>query len=130
MRIALLCHSDSILKQLHRSKVLPTKSLCIHPGKSVWVLYVDATCINYDGNVFDAALAAMVAALKNSKRQRTPDVLFLTLAARLPKAVYHEETGQTLCSRKVTIPLQLTQTPVSSSFGIFDSSVTLTICDP
>jgi exosome complex component RRP43 len=30
------------------------------------VLYVDATCINYDGNAFDAALIAMVAALKNS----------------------------------------------------------------
>ena len=32
----------------------------------MWVLYVDATCINYDGNAFDAALVAMLAALKNS----------------------------------------------------------------
>lgn len=32
----------------------------------MWVLYVDATCINYDGNAFDATLLAMVAALKNS----------------------------------------------------------------
>ena len=31
------------------------------------MLYVDATCINYDGNAFDAALLAMVAALRNSK---------------------------------------------------------------
>lgn len=56
------------MTKFYRSNVLPTKSLCIHPGKAVWVLYVDATCINYDGNVFDAALVAMVAALKNSKR--------------------------------------------------------------
>jgi hypothetical protein len=39
----------------------------IEPGKAVWVLYVDATCVNYDGAVFDAALVAMVAALRNSK---------------------------------------------------------------
>jgi exosome complex RNA-binding protein Rrp42 (RNase PH superfamily) len=50
------------------SKFLPLSSLCIHPGKSCWVLYVDATCINYDGNALDAALIAMVAALKNSQR--------------------------------------------------------------
>ena len=49
-----------------RSGILSTESLCIKRGKAVWVLYVDATCINYDGNVFDAALLAMVAALKNS----------------------------------------------------------------
>lgn len=48
------------------SDALPLSSLCIYPGKAVWVLYVDATCINYDGNVFDAALLAMTAALKNS----------------------------------------------------------------
>lgn len=45
---------------------VPLSSLCIQPGRAAWVLYVDATCINYDGNVFDAALLAMTAALKNS----------------------------------------------------------------
>ena len=49
----------------NRADVVPLESLCIHPGKAAWVLYVDATCINYDGNAFDAALIAMVAALKN-----------------------------------------------------------------
>ncbi len=52
--------------QTYRSGILSTKSLCIHHGKAAWVLYIDATCINYDGNVFDATLLAMVAALKNS----------------------------------------------------------------
>ena len=58
---------DAVLT-FQSSEVLPTTSLCIHPGKSVWVLYIDATCLNYDGNAFDAALLAMIAALKNSKR--------------------------------------------------------------
>lgn len=51
---------------MSRSSLISLQSLCIHPGKAVWVLYVDATCINYDGNAFDAALIAMVSALKNS----------------------------------------------------------------
>lgn len=52
-------------EDLTRAEVVPLESLCIHPGKAAWVLYVDATCINYDGNAFDAALIAMIAALKN-----------------------------------------------------------------
>jgi len=51
-------------------------------------LYVDATCINYDSNAFDAAPIAMVAALKysaspqrNSCRTRT----FLTVDRESPK---------------------------------------------
>ena len=48
------------------SEMLPLSSLCIEPGKSCWVLYVDATCINYDGNIFDATLLAAVSALLNS----------------------------------------------------------------
>ena len=47
--------------------MVPLESLCVEPGKAAWVLYVDATCINYDGNAFDATLLAMVAALKNSE---------------------------------------------------------------
>lgn len=50
-----------------RSDTLPLSSLCIQPGKSAWTLYVDAVCINYDGNVLDAAVIAMIAALKNSE---------------------------------------------------------------
>ena len=38
----------------------------------MWVLHVDATCINYDGNAFDATLLAMVAALKNSELPSLP----------------------------------------------------------
>jgi hypothetical protein len=64
---------------MYRSNVLPTKSLCIHPGKSVWVLYVDATCINCDGNVFDATLLAMVAALKSSEQNLFVDFSEVTI---------------------------------------------------
>jgi len=105
--------SDKLNEVLIASGVLPLSSLCIHPGKAVWVLYVDATCINYNGNAFDAALIAMVAALKNTK---------------LPKATYNEETSQTTCSRNIKTSLEIACMPVSMSFGIFDS--TYLLADP
>jgi len=100
--------SDRLNHVLISSNLLPLSSLCIHSGKSVWVLYVDATCINYDGNAFDATLLAMVAALRNTT---------------LPQATYNPETNRTTCSRKAPrVPLQLSgSSPISMSFGIFDS---------
>jgi len=68
----------AIVHDTHRSGILPLSSLCIHPAKSAWVLYVDAICINYDGNAFDAALIAMVAALKNSTYHPLLPVLAFT----------------------------------------------------
>ncbi|TFK69417.1 ribosomal protein S5 domain 2-like protein [Pluteus cervinus] len=102
--------SDKLNEAIVTSGLIPLSSLCIHPGKSAWVLYVDATCINYDGNAFDATLIAMVAALKNTK---------------LPEARYEEfegGSGRTICSRKTRKPLSITCSPIAMSFGIFDST--------
>lgn len=54
------------LKWISRSRTFPPERLCISPGKSVWALYIDVVCINYDGNAFDAAVLAVMAALRNS----------------------------------------------------------------
>lgn len=100
--------SDRLNEALIASGILPLESLCIQPNKAVWVLYVDATCINYDGNAFDATLLAMVAALQNT---------------RLPKATYDETTRRTVCSRKEEKSrLKLGKVPRAASFGIFDSN--------
>ncbi|EAU82666.1 hypothetical protein CC1G_12434 [Coprinopsis cinerea okayama7 len=56
---------QNTLKHNNSANTLPLESLCIQPNKSVWTIYLDAICINYDGNAFDAALMAMVLALKN-----------------------------------------------------------------
>lgn len=118
---------------------MPLEGLCICPGKAVWALYIDVVCINYDGNAFDAAVMAVMAALRNSK---SPRYAFLherlsiarqldwpghdhelTATARLPRATYNDDSGQTVCSRTETFPLQIGRTPLSCSFGIFQSSV-------
>ncbi|OCH94510.1 hypothetical protein OBBRIDRAFT_769588 [Obba rivulosa] len=97
--------SDRLNDVLVTAGVVSPSSLCIQPGKAAWVLYIDATCINYDGNAFDATLLAMVAALRNT---------------RLPRARFDEETGRTVCSRKVQEPLQIGRLPIAMTFGIFD----------
>ncbi|CAG2062222.1 unnamed protein product, partial [Timema podura] len=47
--------------------------LCIAPEKMCWVLYCDILCINHDGALLDACIAALIAAL------RTGDDKILTL---------------------------------------------------
>ncbi|KXN88999.1 Exosome complex component RRP43 [Leucoagaricus sp. SymC.cos] len=103
--------SERLSETLTSSNFISPQSLVIHSGKAVWTLYVDATCINYDGNVFDAALLAMASALMNTK---------------LPKAVYDEDTGQTICHRQPTSCLSINGLPLSTTFGIFDSTYILT----
>ncbi|KAL4072183.1 ribosomal protein S5 domain 2-type protein [Scleroderma citrinum] len=98
--------SERLNTALISAQLLPLTTLCIAPGRSVWCLYVDATCINYDGNVFDAALLAMVAALRNTT---------------LPDATYNEEAERTTCpSRTARHPLVLNEDKivVGLSFGV------------
>ncbi|KAK8850343.1 hypothetical protein IAR55_004261 [Kwoniella newhampshirensis] len=89
------------------SRTLPLSSLIIAPGKAAWVIYIDVVCINYDGNAFDAAVLAVMTALKN---------------ARLPRATYDDDSGRTICSRTERFPLQLGRIPLSCSYGIFEST--------
>ena len=49
-----------ILETIENSKLLDKRSLCIRPGKLAWVVCIDLVCLNYDGNVVDAAIKAMV----------------------------------------------------------------------
>ncbi|KAG7093557.1 hypothetical protein E1B28_007227 [Marasmius oreades] len=112
--------SERLNDVLVASNILSLSSLCIHPGQSVWVLYVDATCINYDGNAFDAAVLAMVCALRDTI---------------LPQATYDEVTGRTTCSpihsnSKPGLKLKLNEgsIPIGLSFGVFGG--TRILADP
>ncbi|KAF9528048.1 ribosomal protein S5 domain 2-type protein [Crepidotus variabilis] len=104
--------SNRLNETLVASNFLPVSTLCIQKSKAAWVIYLDATCINYDGNAFDATLLAMVAALRNTT---------------LPQATYNEDLNKTFCLRKAPrVSLQLAASvPLSMSFGIFDSRVVL-----
>ncbi|ORY35877.1 ribosomal protein S5 domain 2-type protein [Naematelia encephala] len=92
------------------SRTLPPRKLCIVPGKAVWAIYIDVTCINYDGNAFDAAVLAVMAALRRT---------------RIPGARWDEVTSRVLCSRTDKYPLPLGRIPLSCSFGVFQSKYLL-----
>ena len=74
--------------------------------KAFWVLYIDVLFISLDGNAFDAAWLAILAALNSTK---------------LPKAWWDADREMVLCSDAVTesVPLQLRGLPVPLSFGVF-----------
>lgn len=60
---------------INNSKVLDLKKLCIAKEKLVWVLYCDITCLDYDGSVLDAAVIALIGALRNCKYSITLNFL-------------------------------------------------------
>ena len=53
--------------------------LCPVVGKYAWVLYIDIICLDHDGNLRDASVAALVAAFHSLK---------------LPKLIYDHEMEQ------------------------------------
>ncbi|KAF9084147.1 Exosome complex component RRP43 [Mortierella sp. AD031] len=111
--------SEAINRVLKESKVLDLKDLCIEEGKAVWVLYVDAVCVSYDGNIYDAALAAIMAAL-NNVRIRNPTYSEGTIKVSGGSAAMTDENS---------FSLKLARTPLSATFAIFDTTLTI-LADP
>uniref|UniRef100_A0A3B5PZG1 Ribosomal RNA-processing protein 43 n=1 Tax=Xiphophorus maculatus TaxID=8083 RepID=A0A3B5PZG1_XIPMA len=78
-----------------------------------WVLYCDIMCLDYDGNILDACIIALLAALKNTQ---------------LPEVTVNKET----CSPEVNLEkrqrLRIHKHPASASFCVFDDSIL--IVDP
>lgn len=76
--------------------------------KAFWVLYIDVMIISLAGNPFDAAWAAVLAALRDTK---------------LPKAWWDVDSETVLCSDNVAEArkLSLRGLPVASSFCAFEA---------
>ncbi|KAI0855582.1 exosome complex exonuclease RRP43 [Xylaria cubensis] len=73
--------------------------------KAYWVLYIDLLFISLDGNPFDAAWAAVLAALRNTK---------------LPRAYWDADRELVLCSRQEDpVPLTVSGLPVACTAAIF-----------
>jgi exosome complex component RRP42 len=52
---------------IRESHAIDIKKLCITPGELVWFINIDICSINDEGNLFDAASIATIAALKDTK---------------------------------------------------------------
>ncbi|MCJ1475539.1 hypothetical protein MMC13_004202 [Lambiella insularis] len=75
--------------------------------KAFWTLYIDILILSLDGAPFDAAWAAVLAALRDT---------------RLPRAWWDEDAEQVLCSplRAEGLPLGVRGWPVASSFAVLE----------
>lgn len=70
-----------------------------------WVLYIDLLFISLDGNPFDAAWAAVLAALRDTK---------------LPRARWDADREMVLCSRREpAVPLSISGLPVACTAAVF-----------
>lgn len=54
-------------RAIREGKALNFKKLCIKKGEAMWMILIDIYPLNYDGNLFDAAALAALAALKDAK---------------------------------------------------------------
>jgi len=54
-------------RAIRESHAIDLSKLCVIPGKLVWILFIDMYILNDDGNLFDAATLASMAALATSK---------------------------------------------------------------
>lgn len=82
-------------------------------AKLSWVLYCDLVCLDYDGNLLDACIIALLAALKN---------------AQLPEVTINKETSAPEVNLEKRSGLKINKHPVAASFAVFDDSIL--IVDP
>lgn len=124
--------SQRILSLLHTTRLVPTADLEIRHSsdpsvstdldpddpafvepernvlKAYWVLYIDCVCLGYggEGNLFDACVCAIVAALRD---------------VRLPAARWDEDSKMVYCNADYSRAkrLQLRGVPCPLGFGVF-----------
>ena len=52
---------------IRESEVIELGKLCIEPNEKIWIVFIDIHIIDYDGNLFDAASLAALAAILTTK---------------------------------------------------------------
>jgi exosome complex component RRP42 len=52
---------------IRESQLIEVDKLCIEPEEKVWLVFIDIHILDYDGNLFDAASLASLAALMTTK---------------------------------------------------------------
>ncbi|XP_076026720.1 exosome complex component RRP43 [Genypterus blacodes] len=100
--------SQFIADVIESSEVIQTEELCIDRAKLCWVLYCDIMCLDYDGNLLDACIIALLAALKNTT---------------LPEVTVGTETSEPQVNIEKRKGLRIHKHPVAASFCVFDDSI-------
>lgn len=97
---------------------LNLSDLCITSGDSCWVIYADLMCLNYDGNLTDACLLALVQSLRRLQLPET-EVVEEAQAGGRGGAAASEVCISSTNFRKLPFHHTITAT----TFGVIDESV-------
>jgi len=105
---------------IRESGIIEVDKLCIAPGEKVWIVFIDLHILDYDGNLFDAASLAALAALSTAvtpiERLR-PDLE--KLQEKFPSVKKYLEEHPT------DYPLPLKEPPVSCTSVKFNNVIVI-----
>ncbi|PNX51726.1 MAG: RNA-binding protein [Thermoplasmata archaeon M8B2D] len=105
---------------IRESQIIDVDQLCILPGEKVWMIFIDIHILDYDGNLFDAASLASLAALMIAK---VPiERLKPTLVKLKDK---YPEIEQYLNQHPKNFPLPLSEPPISCTSAKFNNVVVM-----
>lgn len=110
---------------VRESKIISQKDLCLIEGKKVLALFIDISVLNVDGNLFDAASYAAIAALHSAKMPKY----------KVTKDNEIEDTGKQVSLSAKIIPVSITMAllndtlivdPTLDEEAVMDARLTLT----
>lgn len=105
---------------IRESQLIEVEKLCIVPGEKVWILFIDIHILDYDGNLFDAASLAALAALMTSK---IPIERLRPMLERFQEK--YPMIGQYLNDHQNDFPLPIKEPPISCTSVKFNGVVVL-----
>jgi exosome complex component RRP42 len=105
---------------IRESKLIEVEKLCIVPGEKVWILFIDIHILDYDGNLFDTASLAALAALMTSK---IPIERFKPILEDLKEK--YPMIEQYLNNHPEDFPLPIKEPPISCTSVKFNDVVVL-----
>jgi exosome complex component RRP42 len=111
---------------LRESKAIDLAKLCITPGKSVFLVFVDIYVLDHDGNLFDASALASIAALMNATMKdytvsKSGTVKFKDKDIALPLQQYPVEVTVGKIQGKLFVD------PSLDEEGVLDAQITIAV---
>ena len=105
---------------IRESQIIDVNQLCIIPREKVWMIFIDIHILDYDGNLFDAASLASLAALMTAK---VPIERLKPLLENLQER--YPSIEQYLQNHTKDFPLPLDEPPISCTSVKFNNVVVM-----
>jgi len=102
-----------LLQRTANGGAVDLETLCVVEGVAVWSCYCDLYVLEHDGNLADAAMLAMLAALAS---------------VRLPRVTADEASGVLTVVEERAVPVALARPLFPCSFGVLSGELLLDLC--